>query len=141
LDARSARAYNVQGNGIQRRAPARGHFGLGDFVGGMSASCLNGQLDPPAIRLLAASPGGQDAVFQSILLFGGLLLVLALGVAVLAYARRRLREDRPASEDGLTLDELRGLRDSGRLTIDEYERLRKRVLERVASGGDAETAR
>jgi len=67
-----------------------------------------------------------------------LVLVVVLSVAVLLFLRRRLAH-RDAAAEGLSLDELRRLRDRGQLTIAEYETLRKRVISAMQAGITSES--
>lgn len=81
--------------------------------------------------LAAVRPDGQIALFESLMLFGGLMLVLALGLVVAIYLRRRLKANRADAAGTLTLDELRAWRDAGRITVEEFETLRRQAVERL----------
>lgn len=65
-----------------------------------------------ARMVLGAQLGEQTALFQSLMLFGGLLLALMLAAVFLLYVRGRLRRNRPEDVAVLSLDELRRLRDT-----------------------------
>jgi len=90
--------------------------------------------------VLGIQLGEQTAFFQSLLLFGGLLVVLMLAAVFSLYLRWRMR--RIGSEDAgvLSLDELRRLRDNGTLTVAEYERLRAKTLDAVRTGVGSESS-
>ena len=70
-----------------------------------------------------------EKVLESWLWFGGLALALLTVFVILVYVRRRIR-GRGGDDAGAVfdLDELRGMRDTGELTIQEYETLRKRSI-------------
>lgn len=89
--------------------------------------------------VLGAHLGELTALFQSLMLFGGLLLVLMLAVVFLLYVRGRLRRDGPEDVGVLSLDELRRLRDNGTLTVTEYQRLRAKTVETVRIGVSSES--
>ena len=74
---------------------------------------------------LASARSAQTALFEALGWMGGLVLVLMLAVAGLAYLRRRIRAA-PPEATGLALGDLRRLRDEGRLSEAEYDRLRRR---------------
>ena len=92
-----------------------------------------------ARMVLGAQLGEQTALFESLLLFGGLLLVLMLAVVFLLYLRRRLWRSGLGDAGVLTLEELRRLRDSGAVTIAEYERLRAGIIDAMTSGASSES--
>jgi len=89
--------------------------------------------------VLGAQLREQTALFQSLLLFGGLLLVLMVATVFLLYVRQRLRSKEPKDVGVLSLDELRRLRDQGTLTVAEYERLRANTVEATRTGVSSES--
>ena len=89
--------------------------------------------------VLGAQFGEQTALLQSLLLFGGLLLVLMLAAVFVLYVRRRLRQNDPEALGVLSLGELRPLRDNGAITLPEYERLRTRMVDAVRTGDTSES--
>ncbi len=56
-----------------------------------------------------------------------ILLVLALGLIILFMRRRLLSKDAGEADAGL-MDELRSLRDQGRISPEEYDAARKRMV-------------
>ncbi len=88
--------------------------------------------------VLGAQLGEQTALFQSVMLFGGLLLALMLAAAFLLYLRRRLRGRGPADAGVLSLDVLRRLRENGMLTVAEYEQLRAKTVDAMRTGVGSE---
>ncbi len=89
--------------------------------------------------IFAAEMGGQAAVFQSILLFGAVVLAALLAFVILLYLRRRLRSGDASSGRSLSLDELRSLRDRGKLTDSEYAVLREQAITAMRTGISSET--
>jgi|GEM_PF-4618021 len=91
--------------------------------------------------LAAVRPDGQIALFESLMLFGGLVLALVVGLVVVIYLRRRLKAERADAAGALTLEELRRWRDAGRITVQEFETLRRQAVERLTEGVERKTAR
>lgn len=79
--------------------------------------------------ILAVGVDGQTAVFQSLLLFGAVLMATLIAVVVLLFVRQRIRGREREGTDMLSLDQLRRLRDRGELTIAEYDTLREHTIE------------
>lgn len=75
-----------------------------------------------------ATPSAEREAWEPLMWLGAILL----GGLLLLWAVRTMlkRRNRPDNLFGLSfsLDELRGLRDRGELTVDEYEVLRKKVI-------------
>ena len=92
-----------------------------------------------ARMVLAAQTDGQTALFQSLLLFGGLLLVLILAFVFVLHLRQRLRREEPGEFGVMSLDNLQRLRDCGELTIGEYERLREKAIDAMTPGASSES--
>lgn len=78
--------------------------------------------------VLASRLDGQAAVFQSILLFGTVILATVLGVVFLLHLRRRFRNGGDSRDRWLSLDTLRKLRDCGKITTSEYDALREQTI-------------
>ncbi len=60
-----------------------------------------------------------------------LLGIVVVGVIVLALARRLMKETRPSSGDGFTLQELRDLHAAGELTDEQFQRARDAMIGRL----------
>jgi hypothetical protein len=74
----------------------------------------------------------EEAAVSGALWISGMIIVVVLAGALLLMLRRRLLGSRPSSSaalhDILGLDEITRLRDSGEITIQEYETLRARAI-------------
>ena len=70
----------------------------------------------------------HQGLFQSLLWFGVLLVILTIGIAVVSWYRRMYWRGQDGGTEALTLDDLRRHYQQGRLTSEEYEALRKSVL-------------
>lgn len=82
--------------------------------------------------LLARQSVASEKALEGWLWFGGLVLALLACMVVLLYVRRRIRHRGGDDQAPLfDLDELRKMRDTGELTIPEYEVLRRRTLARM----------
>jgi hypothetical protein len=81
-----------------------------------------------AIGSLLLSWSGHQALFASLLWFGLILVVLTIGIAAVAWWRRTHWRGEITPAAGLTLDDLRRHYQEGRITSEEYESLRKTVL-------------
>lgn len=79
--------------------------------------------------IAAADSSDQATAFESVLWFGGLVVVLMLSALVIAYLRKWFARPDRVPGIGLTLEDLRRQRDRGRLTIAEYETLKAALLE------------
>lgn len=75
------------------------------------------------------SQGTDGAVFEGLLWFAGLVLVALLLLPVLGWLKRRLRKPDESRGAGFTLDQLRDLQERGELTSEEYQTLRRKLLE------------
>jgi len=74
----------------------------------------------------------QTAMFDSLLWFAGVLVVLLVATVFLLWLRRRLRVNpQPSAGLGLTLSDLRRQLAQGRLTVEEFEALKKVVIRDV----------
>jgi hypothetical protein len=80
-------------------------------------------------RSLSGRSAEPAVAFEALFWLGGLVLGLLLTVVVLAYIRKRLRQRSATEEPAFTLQDLRRMRDDGRLSTGEYEALRRRMLE------------
>ena len=104
---------------------------------------LYGSMDGWAVGhglVVAAGSFDQAAAFESILWFGGLLIVLLLSVLMVVRIRKRFRRSDSVPGIGLTLEDLRRQREGGRLTIAEYERLKTAVIEATRDGDPADSS-
>lgn len=83
-----------------------------------------------AIIVFAVGPGSSDggaAVFESLMWLAAVVSAVILATAILAYTRRRMRRNLKDHATGLTLEDLRSLRESGWLTSAEYEALARQM--------------
>jgi hypothetical protein len=76
-------------------------------------------------------PQVEKAVFDGLFWLGALLAALIGGV-LLMYLRRRSGRTRADGARGFALEDLRRLRDTGELSISEYEALRRKTIEDLA---------
>lgn len=89
---------------------------------------------------VAAAPfasGSTDrgtAIFESTLWMAGVVAVIFVTVLVLWAVRRRLGVGNLTPESPFTLDQLRGLRDRGTVTSEEYQALRRRAINELGGG-------
>jgi hypothetical protein len=77
---------------------------------------------------LAQQGVASEKVLEGWLWFGGLVVALLTCLVIMAYVRRRIRGDGGEAGAVFDLDELRRMRDTGELTIPEYETLRRRTI-------------
>jgi len=85
-----------------------------------------------AIEICVASTrgaAGHEAAFRGIMWMGLLCTCLILGTIILTLIRNRMRRTGRWSEPGFSLDDLRELRDQGKVSIAEYEKLREKLIE------------
>lgn len=90
----------------------------------------------PPDPVLAAATG--KALFASLLL--GVAAILGVAAALMVR-RRMLGGSSDPSATGLTLGELRALRDRGELSLEEFERARDAVVRQHQSGSRGGAAR
>ncbi|MFN0132654.1 MAG: hypothetical protein ACKVW3_09020 [Phycisphaerales bacterium] len=91
-------------------------------------------MNTPSVGHLAAATLAAGTPLGSALLWLGVLitLVVAAGLAILAIRRRALGgadESSPAS----LMEEMRRMRDDGRMTPEEFEATKRRLVARAAS--------
>lgn len=93
------------------------------------------------MRASLAQSGNAPVAFNEMLPWLGLLVLITLvGVGVVYLIRRELfRSEDPNTSVGVMAD-LRGMRDRGEITDDEYERTRAVMIAR-ATGKDPEAVR
>ena len=81
------------------------------------------------LRFLARQGVPPEKLLEGWLWFGGLALALLTCFVVAVYVLRKIRGRRVGRAGGVfDLDELRQMRDTGELTIQEYETLRQRSI-------------
>jgi uncharacterized membrane protein len=75
---------------------------------------------------------GGDLFGRLLPWLGGLLVLAILGGLLMLWTRRMaVGRDRQRPSDGFGMDGLRGMLDRGEITRDEYERARRRLVQRV----------
>jgi hypothetical protein len=79
--------------------------------------------------------GGSGDLFTRLLPWMGGLLVLAVAGGLLMLWTRRMAvgQDAPGLSHGFGLDDLEGMKARGELSPDEYERARRKLVQREAS--------
>jgi hypothetical protein len=82
--------------------------------------------------LIAA--GNEAKAFEALLWFGAILVILMAAGAVVFCIRRRLMGSPEDSPGGFTLEDLRGLRDRGEVSRDEYEAMKQKVVSTFGRG-------
>ena len=88
------------------------------------------------LRVLAQQGVPPEKLLEGWLWFGGLALGLLACFVVAVYILRRIRGRRGGGAGtAFDLDELREMRDTGELTIAEYETLRKRSIAEMGLAG------
>ena len=83
-----------------------------------------------AAIVLGVGPGSSDggaAVLDSLMWLAAVVGVAIIATTILAYTRRRMRSSLKDQAPGFTLEDLRSLRDRGRLTSAEYEDLARQM--------------
>jgi hypothetical protein len=83
----------------------------------------------PYVPLVVAQQ--QQTITPLLIWLGVLILVAAVGGALLMAYRRRIFGNESSSQTGL-LDDLRAMRDQGQITAEEYDAARKRMAARLA---------
>lgn len=78
---------------------------------------------------MLADARAQAALVEGWLWFGGILIAVLVGVAIVASIRKKVRNASGMREPEFSLDQLRDLRDRGELTKPQYEALRQRIVE------------
>jgi hypothetical protein len=93
----------------------------------------------PAVMVTAlgavwAQSGSPQRQMHAVLVWGTVLLVLTVvvGFGIRALRRRVFPEQEPPPDQLWTLEDLREMRDRGRLSEEEFETLRARVIARMA---------
>ena len=86
--------------------------------------------------MLAESQTTTSIIVWSLLLIG----LIVAGWLTVWQVRRRLQKDEPLGNAGFTLSDLRQLHKSGKMTDEEFERAKAKVLDaaRRAAARDAE---
>ena len=79
--------------------------------------------------LAASDRPTEQAVRDALLWAAVVVVVLAFSAIALSAMRRRFRERASNAEQSLTLQDIRRLRDTGRISTAEYERLARTVAE------------
>ena len=74
-------------------------------------------------------PSGRAATFEGLLWIGAIVLAFLLIVVVLHHVHKKMDASGKSGRADFTLQELRRLRDDGRLTEAEYEVLKRTTLD------------
>ena len=87
-----------------------------------------------ALGSVLAQSGSAQRHMHAVLLWGAVLLVatVVVGFGIRALRRRVFPEQEPPPDQLWTLEDLREMRDCGRLSEEEFETLRARVIARMA---------
>jgi len=88
----------------------------------------------------ASAMSTQAALRQGLAWLAAVFAAVVVAAVICAAVRRRLRNSPPLQESGLTLQDLRRLRDQGRLTVQEFERLKETILRAALGKADLEPA-
>lgn len=77
---------------------------------------------------------GGDLFSRILPWVGGLMVVAVLGGLLMVWTRRMaVGRQAPGQHDGFGLDDLRGMVERGEMTQEEYDRARRRMVDRVRS--------
>lgn len=84
--------------------------------------------------MLSGTPVIAMTPTTSILLWAGVLIVLAMvgGFVIAVFRRRALGRENNRSDIGL-MEQLRGMVESGEMTPEEFDRARRKIVERASS--------
>ena len=87
-----------------------------------------------ALGAVLAQSGSPQRHMRAVLVWGTVLLVVALvvGLGIRALRRRVFPEEEAPPDQLWTLEDLREMRDRGKLSEEEFETLRARVIARMA---------
>jgi hypothetical protein len=94
--------------------------------------------------VLAQSQSGSSATQRAVVLALVLIVLVLVSGIGLMMLRRMLKPDDEKPGDGMMLDDLRRLRDQGKLSSDEFQRAVESIAGRVSgpeSGPDNKNAR
>lgn len=80
-----------------------------------------------------AAPAPQSGDLRAILLWLGILALLAVAGGVAIFLLRRAVRREPVAPGGFTLADLKAMRDSGALSDQEFERARAAVIGRATA--------
>ena len=84
---------------------------------------------------------GGDLFGRLLPWLGGLLVLAVAGGLLMVWTRRMaVGRQAPGHNEGFGLDDLRGMLDRGEITAEEYDRARRRMVERVRSKPAAKRA-
>jgi len=85
------------------------------------------------LPLAQIRPSGARSITPMLLWLGAIMLIVVVtGVAVLIYRRRVLSKEAAGEAQARLMDEMRAMRDRGEISIEEYERMKSRLVARVA---------
>ncbi|UCE58205.1 MAG: hypothetical protein JSU63_12270 [Phycisphaerales bacterium] len=79
--------------------------------------------------VLAAQSTEQKKVLEGLLWMGVIIVALVFAAALITYLRKRVVSQGDCEAPDFTLDQLRRLKEAGRLTPIEYETLKKRAID------------
>jgi len=98
---------------------------------------MNGDIQAWPVQnnfFVLASAKAQTAAFEGILWLFGIIVLTTLVGLIGVYLRRHYRKAENSSTLGLTLEQLKWLRDRGDLLDAEYKMLRVKLLADIRSG-------
>ncbi len=87
--------------------------------------------------LVQSAAATQQAAFEGLLWFGGLVLLFVLAAVILLYVRKRMLSERGEAKVPFDLLRLKELRDHGEITIQQYEALRQKTIDAVKADAPA----
>ncbi len=92
--------------------------------------------DPPtnALIMLAQAAQQKSSVLGTVWLWLGILIVVVIagGVAIMMYRRKVLANDDASASAGGMMDDLRRMRDSGQMSQEEYDAVRRNLAAKIA---------
>jgi flagellar biogenesis protein FliO len=80
-------------------------------------------------QLRPSAAEAQQAAFELVLWFGGMVVAVLAAIIVLIYLRRRFLRSGDQSGAGFTLAGLKQMRERGELSEEEYVNLRRSLVE------------
>lgn len=90
---------------------------------------------------MVIATGDSSSLFGDLLPYMGILLgIVIIGGIILYKIRRSIRDEKVGSVDGFTLEDLRNLHASGKLTDQEFQQAREAMIGRMHSSKEYNVA-